>query len=247
MDSSQISQDISGQDGKQPLCMSCHATGFDPETGTVKSNGITCEACHGEMSADHPTRKMPVPDTTDLCRKCHSEARFNWDSWKNSMHYQADMKCTTCHDPHTTKFKLVDATVTDPSELCINCHKDQAQDYQHSIHAKSNVSCVDCHLGSRKGKDDFHQVPDHSFMPSLDTCNGCHANQMHSVGEAIKPAGMTAAIVKATETITPVPLLTPVTAVTANPPAAANFLGFAGMAGLIGLLGGVVFRTIRRN
>jgi predicted CXXCH cytochrome family protein len=225
-----------------PLCLTCHATGYDPSTGKAKSDGITCEVCHGEMLPDHPARKMPVDETNALCHNCHTDSRFNWSSWTSSAHYQANMKCSTCHDPHTTSLKISNGAGADPSELCMSCHKGYEQESQHSIHAKTGVTCVDCHLGPSKGKDDFHRVPDHSFKPSIETCSNCHANQMHGVGEAIMPTEIVTAVPLATETVTPAPVVTQTPAATSKAPAPANVLGFIGMAGMIGLVGGIVFR-----
>lgn len=233
------------EQGKRPDCLTCHVTGYNPATGEYKSDGIACEACHGDLQPGHPDTKMPISETTDLCRNCHNDERFNWSSWKTSIHFQNNMKCTACHDPHTTKLKIVDGANADPSALCMNCHKEQSRDSQHSIHAASNVTCVACHLGPKKGKDDFHQVPDHSFTPSIETCNGCHANQMHSVGESIKPT-VVAVSLEATEIAAPT--LTPVVATTAKTPEPVSYIGFTGLAALLGAVcGAVIIRTIRKR
>jgi len=238
-DSSQSSQTLMQQFGP-PVCLTCHATGYDPATGKAKADGVTCEACHGEMLPDHPNQKMPVDDSNTLCHTCHSDARFNWGSWTSSIHYQSNMKCSTCHDPHTASLKIVAGAEANPSALCMTCHKGYEKNAQHSMHAESGVTCVDCHLGPPQGKDDFHQVPNHSFKPSIDTCNNCHTNQMHSVGDASKPTATATAM----PLITPIPLATQAPAAASKIPAPANVLGFIGMAGVIGLVGGIV---IRRN
>jgi hypothetical protein len=137
--------------------------------------------------------------------------------------------------------KLVDEA-TDPSEMCITCHKDQSLEARHSTHAKAGVSCVGCHLGPRTGKDDFHQVPNHSFVPSLETCNACHANQMHDVGEAVRPTEPAGLVVSPTDTVTPEPLITPIPLTTTSAPAPTNPLGFIVMFGIVGLVGGVLVR-----
>ena len=35
--------------GKPGACLVCHVTGYDPATATWKADGVTCEACHGEV------------------------------------------------------------------------------------------------------------------------------------------------------------------------------------------------------
>jgi predicted CXXCH cytochrome family protein len=235
------------EQGKRPDCLNCHVTGYDPSTGKYKSEGIACEACHGDPQPDHPNTKMPIDVNNDLCRKCHTDERFDWNSWKSSIHFQNKMKCTNCHDPHTTSLKIAGAAVSDPSALCMNCHKDKSQDLQHSIHAAANVSCVTCHLGPKKGNDDFHQVPDHSFKPSLETCMGCHDSQMHSLGDSVKPTAAAVSL-EAAGTGTPVPTLTPVPVTTEKNPAPVSAIGFTGLAGLLGMLcGAVIVRTFRKR
>ncbi len=239
--------------GKPNACLQCHATGYDPVTGTAKADGITCEACHSPMAKDHPNQDEPINTSTDLCRNCHSDARFGWDSWKASVHYQQNLTCTTCHDPHSTSMKFADSTTTDTSSLCVNCHKNVAKDSQHSKHAEAGVSCVACHLGPKKGNDDFHKVPDHSFTPKLETCNGCHADQMHGAGSAVttglvkvipaEPTTTAPAEIKPVENIQIPASAGPISSTPPTP----NVLGFAGMAVALGLVVGMVISIVRRH
>jgi hypothetical protein len=37
---------LAGEPDRRP-CLACHATGYDPATGTFAEPGVTCEACHG--------------------------------------------------------------------------------------------------------------------------------------------------------------------------------------------------------
>jgi predicted CXXCH cytochrome family protein len=250
-DKSTFQESWMGQ-GKPNACLQCHATGYDPATGKAKADGITCEACHSPISADHPNQDEPINTNTDLCRTCHSDARFGWDTWKASVHYQQNLTCTTCHDPHSTSMKFADSGTSDTSSLCVNCHKNVAQDSQHSKHAEAGVTCVTCHLGPKKGNDDFHQVPDHSFTPKLETCNGCHADQMHGAGNAVT-AGLVKVQPGPTETaptqIKPVEniSLSTKTGPISTTPTPPNALGFAGMAIVLGLVVGMVISIVRRH
>lgn len=241
---------VPGQGMQANACTKCHVTGFDAKTGTWREDGVACEACHSPIPENHPEQDIPVNKTTDLCRKCHSEARFGWDEWKVSVHFQNNIVCTTCHDSHSTAFKLSNLTDSDASALCQNCHKDVATDSQHSAHSVAGVTCIKCHLGEKTGPDEFHQVPDHSFKPKLETCNGCHAEEMHAAvpATAIVPgATATSAVETATPTPTPkVENITPMLPLSATP-APANVLGFIGMAAVLGLVGGLVFSIARKR
>jgi predicted CXXCH cytochrome family protein len=201
---------------------------------------------------------MPVDTSPDLCGRCHSDTRFGWQDWKVSTHYQRGMNCTTCHDPHSASIKKMPgargepATTDEVSALCINCHKEHSMDFPYTAHNQKGVSCVDCHVNHMENEDRAaHSVPDHSFNASLDSCNTCHAEQMHSSTEQAV-SGTTA------------PLPEPQTqgasfaagTNTTEEPQPVSPVGFAALAGLIGLAGGMVLapwlerwyqRTVKHN
>ena len=244
--------------GKPGACLVCHTTGYDPATATFKENGVTCQACHGEAPADHPKSPMPVDSSPDLCGRCHSDTRFGWQDWKVSTHYQRGMDCTTCHDPHSASLKKINgprgeaATTDDVSALCINCHKEHSMDFPYTAHNQKGVSCVDCHVNHLESQDNAaHTVPDHSFNASLDSCNTCHAEQMHSTTENATVG-----------TSAPLPMQQTqganlgAAAGTTEEPQPVSPIGFAALAGLLGLAGGMVLapwlerwyqKTVKQN
>jgi len=244
--------------GKPGACLVCHTTGYDPATATFKENGVTCQACHGEAPADHPKTPMPVDRSPDLCGRCHSDTRFGWQDWKVSTHYQRGMDCTTCHDPHSASLKKITgprgqaATTDDVSALCINCHKEHSMDFPYTIHNKQGVTCVDCHVNHIENKDRAaHNVPDHSFNASLDSCNTCHADQMHSSAKGAVSGASAPLPVPQTEGAN-----LSAGAGTTEQPQPVSPVGFAVLAGLIGLAGGMVLapwlerwyqKTIKHN
>jgi predicted CXXCH cytochrome family protein len=241
--------------GKPGACLVCHTTGYDPATATYKAAGVTCEACHGPASSDHPNSPMPVDRSPDLCGRCHSDTRFGWQDWKVSTHYQRGMDCATCHDPHSASLKKAagprgEASTTDEvSALCINCHKESSMKFSYTSHAQKGVSCVECHVKHTENPSKAaHTVPDHSFKASLDSCNTCHAQQMHNPTEAKTPEGITLPVtIASTEEVKPI----------ATPePEPVGPMGFSAMAGFIGLAGGMVLapwlerwyhRTVKHN
>lgn len=224
--------------GKPGACLVCHTTGYDPATATYKAEGVTCEACHGPAPTDHPKSPMPVNRSTDLCGQCHSDTRFGWQDWKVSTHYQRGMDCATCHDPHSASLKTVPATeastaADDVSQLCINCHQENSMDFPYTSHHQKGVSCVDCHVNHLENAErTAHTVPDHSFNASLQSCNTCHAQQMHSPTEALGATNVSAPT-SAESTEEKLAAVTP-------EPEAASPVGFAALAGMIGLAGGMV-------
>ena len=225
--------------GKPGACLVCHTTGYDPATATFKEDGVTCEACHGPAPADHPKTPMPVDRTTDLCGRCHSDTRFGWQDWKVSTHYQRGMDCATCHDPHSAALKQVPGprleTKSDQvSALCINCHKEHSMNFSYTTHNQRGVSCVDCHVNHLETANrTAHTVPDHSFNASLDSCNTCHAQQMHSSGETTNSSQTTLPISAEPPAEIKLSSVTP-------EPDAVSPIGFSLLAGIIGLAGGMV-------
>jgi predicted CXXCH cytochrome family protein len=235
--------------GKPGACLVCHSTEYDPATGQSQSEGVNCASCHSPIPANHPVDNMPVDTSPDLCGKCHSDPRFSTDNWKLSTHYQRGMECVVCHDAHTAGMKTVAGTASitsgDASALCENCHKVAMQNFPTSKHAEAGVTCVNCHLGFNVGNQepvDFgtaHKAPDHSFLPSLDTCNKCHANQMHAPGQAVAAAAIKAEELGGTPTPEPSPVVSAVPPTT-NEPSPISPFGFAAMASVVGVAIGMV-------
>ena len=217
-------------------CASCHSEAkVNWENGAHgKANVMTCETCHGTASTDHPKTPMTINRSPDLCVGCHSDSRFGVEDWKASKHNQLGMDCATCHDPHGATLKQADGqsdtqlTTDDISQLCINCHKEHSMTFSYTSHNQKGVTCVDCHV-KHFGDPAASSVPDHSFNASLDSCNTCHAEQMHSTAEAREglSAPLAAAVDGPTASVTPAP-------------EAVSPVGFSAMAGMIGLAGGMV-------
>jgi predicted CXXCH cytochrome family protein len=236
------------ESGKPGVCLVCHATGYDPSTGATTANSITCEACHSPIAENHPSDNMPTDKSTDLCGKCHSDPRFGTDNWQLSAHYKRSMTCSVCHNPHSAGMKTVEGVDNsqDASDLCQNCHKDAMQNFPSSKHAEAGVTCVNCHLGFNVGSADTtvnfadaHKAPDHSFTPTLDTCNKCHSTQMHAPGQSVAAAAIKIEEAGGTPTPGPTPVQVSTLPVT-NQPSPVSPVGYAGLAGLVGLAAGMV-------
>jgi hypothetical protein len=223
--------------GQPGACLACHAPDQAASPEARLQEGVSCQACHGPVLDDHPNENMPVDTSGKVCVNCHSDPSFG-DTWSTSSHYQTGMPCTTCHNPHTNSFKAAPgeqgSTTQNPSVLCENCHKEIAATAEHSRHTDANVACVDCHLGVKvEDGSNPHQTPNHSFMPTLATCNACHSTQMHTTtgttisdqgsgGEETNPEG--AAIAQA--------------ALFSGTPSPVSPLGYAFIALLVGVAGG---------
>jgi predicted CXXCH cytochrome family protein len=158
-----------GQPGE---CLTCHTTGYDASQNAWQADGIACAACHSPAPANHPEDPMPTDRSANLCGTCHTETMFEWQI---SKHRDVDLACSGCHDPHGTDLKP-----TSGPSLCASCHRDRAANFAHSAHSQQGLTCADCHLGPLDSPTgEGHAVRDHSFHVRLETCNACHAYQMH--------------------------------------------------------------------
>ncbi len=226
--------DAWAEQGQPGACLVCHVTGYDPSTGTWKQDGVSCEACHGPANVNHPAEPMPVQDPAELCGQCHSDARFGWQEWQSSTHYQRNMTCTICHDPHTASLKVVEGQDEEGhSALCINCHRQYSMNFSYSVHKQAGVNCIDCHLRhyGEQADRDVHTMPDHSFTANLDSCNACHASEMHTASDEAF-ADPTTIDISQSE---PAEL-----GQVSDKPSPLSPYGYAGLAGLLGLAGGMI-------
>lgn len=231
--------------GKPTACLSCHVTGYDPNTGTWLEDGVSCIACHKDDGGNHPKTTMTVDKTGGTCGTCHTDARFGIQDWETSTHYAAGMDCTTCHNPHNASLKvtvnLKEQTFKDASQLCISCHQEASMNFPYSSHSKQGVNCIDCHLEHVEDNAAVHKVADHSFKASIKSCSSCHSDQMHAPGEVVGTQQQNAANA-AVPTSTSEPVISNVnqSPIISPDPAPVSPLGYAGITALIGIAAGML-------
>lgn len=153
-------------------CLECHTTGYDPNTGQYALEGVTCEACHGPFSPEHPQKPMQVDTAPEACGRCH-KSTFN--EWEISQHGKSGIACATCHDVHGSTVKTGDA-----STLCVKCHAEQASNVAHASSTGKGLTCSDCHIGPLTGDPaEGHANTGHTFAVGTGTCSRCHAEEVH--------------------------------------------------------------------
>lgn len=118
-----------------PLCLSCHTTGFVPRTAEFDHAGVTCEACHGETPVNHPPETMPVELDSTVCADCHTST---YAEWERSGHGVEGVVCADCHDAHRATIKAESSEA-----LCLSCHESAPDTYAHVTHPEQ--ACVECH------------------------------------------------------------------------------------------------------
>jgi hypothetical protein len=166
----------------QDECLKCHTTGFDTGSGKFMSEGVTCEACHGQYKEGHPASEtMSLPIDAGTCRMCH-EAAFS--DWETSKHAEQKIECFDCHQAHTQGLRTGSAET-----LCAACHSDEQTKLAHSVHGISGVDCVSCHM-AKEMTDTANSsgakisASSHTFTVPTDVCSRCHSDTTHPTGNA---------------------------------------------------------------
>jgi predicted CXXCH cytochrome family protein len=118
------------------------------------------------------------------------EEDYVWGSFVQSKMYQNGVRCSDCHDPHSTKLHKQD------NELCLRCHKADTYDaYEHHFHQKTvegkpspGALCVKCHMPEQPFMVIDYRA-DHSLrvprpdlslqlgVPNACSQSGCHGDQ----------------------------------------------------------------------
>lgn len=220
------------EQGSPDECMSCHTTGFDPQTGTWREDGVACSVCHYPPSDNHPEAVMPTDISSRLCGQCHLDT---YAEWETSTHGKEDLACVRCHNPHTAALKKADA-----QEVCQACHNEETHFFAYTGHAKEGLLCADCHLRvSDSEMGEGHGKRRHTFIVDIDTCAQCHNDTMHypsgdeTAVQAPIEAGMTSGTIgRAAVTVSPNPV---------------SPLGFAVVAALVGMGTGMILAPWLEN
>ena len=108
------------------------------------------------------------------------EEVYVYGSFTQSLMYRKGVRCTDCHDPHTTRVK------SGGNSLCTQCHKpekfDRPTHHHHPVGSRGAL-CVECHMPSKKymvvddRRDHSLRIPRPDLTVKLGTpnaCNNCH-------------------------------------------------------------------------
>ena len=119
---------------------------------------------------------------------------YVYGSFLQSKMFQKGVRCTDCHNPHTTKLKA------SGNALCVRCHQSkppddfpslQSQEYDtkaHHFHEPDSMGgqCVNCHMPAKNymvvdpRRDHSFRIPSPGLSVTLgvpNACNGCHEDK----------------------------------------------------------------------
>ena len=163
-----------------PYCLACHTTGYNPNTGEYALEAVTCEACHGPYSAEHPPAVIEVDRTGKVCRNCHPQA---YDEWRASPHGLAGTRCVGCHRICT----LDTMRAEDDHAVCENCHSGDADRFHQGTHNAEGLDCTDCHMQPGPGEIGHggKQHIAHVFQGNSESCLDCHRETIHIANKII--------------------------------------------------------------
>lgn len=182
-----------GAQGGPQECMSCHTTGYDPETDTWKEGNVHCTACHNPFPNEHPDVPAPINRSASLCGQCHTQANFEWQT---SQHAVEGVTCIDCHSQHRANLRVnQEASLRNKSfglqvidspdyswdvDQCASCHQNQEKGYPYTVHANEDLTCASCHLAPLNNPLGSGQAKlSHTFTVDISVCMQCHVESLH--------------------------------------------------------------------
>ena len=140
-----------------------------------------CNSAAAEGYFDYYENELLRPETYYCDGQIRDEV-YVYGSFIQSKMYHKGIRCTDCHDPHTTRLKH------EGNQVCTSCHQHPPTTYDtvahhHHPEGSSGTTCVDCHMPATPFMDiDLrrdHSLrvprPDHSVAWNTpNACTGCH-------------------------------------------------------------------------
>jgi len=152
-------------------CAPCHARKSDISSSLIQSKEIL----------DNYIPELPTTENFYADGQVNNED-YIYTSFLQSKMFHRDVKCSNCHNPHSTKILFAG------NQLCLQCHAKTYDAPSHTFHPAGILAseCKSCHMPGKifMGNDLRH---DHSFRvprPDLsvkyetpNACTGCHTNK----------------------------------------------------------------------
>lgn len=148
-----------------------------------------CAGCHsrrrvvcptyerGDSYYDQYSNELIMPNTY-YCDGQIRDEDYVFGSFLQSKMYHKNIRCTDCHNPHSTKIKF------EGNKLCTSCHQHPAGKYDTEAHHRhkadgTGASCVECHMPETTymevdpRRDHSIRIPRPDLSVDLHTPNAC--------------------------------------------------------------------------
>lgn len=181
-----VKQQAGGTPAAPDTCKTCHSVAVETWNTTQHANeNVTCESCHGQPPADHPSSPMPVKPDSELCGACHKTIV---EQGSANHHNATSLECLQCHNSHPqspgsaqTGTAEGGGTFAGP-DTCKGCHTEVYDTWMDTRHAQafsspifqqdwvekgSNFTCLACHTTGFDAKSGAYS---HEGV----TCESCH-------------------------------------------------------------------------
>ncbi|MCC9608856.1 hypothetical protein LOC68_08170 [Blastopirellula sp. JC732] len=131
----------------------------------------------GDSYYDQYSNELIMPQTY-YCDGQILDEDYVFGSFLQSKMYHKNIRCTDCHNPHSTKVKF------EGNKLCTSCHQHPAGKYDTEAHYRHKAdgtgsSCVECHMPETTymevdpRRDHSIRVPRPDLSVALQTPNAC--------------------------------------------------------------------------
>ena len=160
-------------------CLTCHD--LKPAFLHTPHNQVECEDCHGpgSLHIEEPDDtfgldNLPAREASQRCLSCH-KAVVPVSTFVTAPHGRGDISCISCHSIHPDRVSF-DLLKTEPTDLCISCHKMQQAQFRRPYHhpvLEGGMSCVNCH-------DPHSEMPRRHQRVSVgveQACVSCHVEK----------------------------------------------------------------------
>lgn len=179
--------------------------GFSFKASTAEQQIEACASCHSRRT-NLSTSFKPGQPLQDNFLPSHLRPElyypdgqildevYVYGSFLQSRMYEAGVRCSDCHNPHTTKLKY------SGNKVCTQCHNSKGnsrfktllkKDYNNSKHhfhkaGSEGAQCVECHAPERNymivdpRRDHSFRIPRPDLSVKYDTpnaCNKCHTGK----------------------------------------------------------------------
>jgi predicted CXXCH cytochrome family protein len=162
-------------------CIDCHSAHGAP-AGSNKAASITFISPANAEKPGFATEKMLRQSEPQLCMKCHTETKHQFNQPFHHKVLEGAMKCSDCHNPHGGFETKQTRLATGADAACLKCHSDKQGPFVYEHAPVKTEGCSSCHTPHGSSNPRLLRT---SAVAQL--CLECHSVD-HGVG-AVEPAG----------------------------------------------------------